>query len=92
MALGLDTFGWKVFFIIFWGVIMGATALYGVRAMTIVSYVAIPLMGVLMVLVMVMAIRHAGSVDAIRAITPTSTMTVTSAITVIVGTFASGGT
>lgn len=54
MALGLDTFGWKVFFILFWGVIMGLTALYGVRAMAIVSYVAIPLMAVLMVIVMVM--------------------------------------
>lgn len=92
MALGLDTFGWKVFFILFWGVIMGLTALYGVRAMAIVSYVAIPLMAVLMVIVMVMAIREAGSIDAIRAITPSSSMTVTSAITVIVGTFASGGT
>ena len=26
MALGLDKFGWKVFFIHFWGVIMGLTA------------------------------------------------------------------
>ncbi|MFQ7473660.1 MAG: cytosine permease [Anaerovoracaceae bacterium] len=92
MALGLDTFGWKVFFIIFWGVIMGVTALYGVKAMSIVSYVAIPLMAVLMVIVMIMAINKAGSMDAIRAITPSSTMTITSAITVIVGTFASGGT
>lgn len=92
MALGLNTFGWKVFFIIFWGVIMGLTALYGVKAMSIVSYVAIPLMAALMVIVMIMAVKHAGSIDAIRAITPTSTMTITSAITVIVGTFASGGT
>ena len=92
MALGLDSFGWKVFFIIFWGVVMGITALYGVKAMSIVSYVAIPLMAVLMVLVMILAVKEAGSVDAIRAITPSSTMTVTSAITIIVGTFASGGT
>lgn len=91
-ALGFDSFGAKVFFIVFWGIVMGWTALYGVRAMTVVSYVAIPLMGVLMVMVIVMAIQQAGSVDAIRAITPSSTMTVTSAITVIVGTFASGGT
>lgn len=92
MALGLDTPGWKIFFIIFWGVIMGFTALYGVKAMSIVSYVAIPLMAILMVLVMVMAIKEAGSLDAIRAITPTGEMSVASAITVIVGTFASGGT
>ena len=66
--------------------------MYGVRAMAIVSYVAIPLMAVLMVIVMVMAIKRPGSIDAIRAIKPSSSMTVTSAITVIVGTFASGGT
>lgn len=91
-ALGMDGKGWEIFWIIIWGIIMGATALFGVRAMTIVSYVAIPLMALLMVMVMVLAIREAGSLDAIRAITPTSEMTVASAITVIVGTFASGGT
>ena len=31
MGLGLDTAGWKIFFIIFWGVIMGVTAIYGDR-------------------------------------------------------------
>ncbi|NLD19525.1 MAG: cytosine permease [Clostridiales bacterium] len=92
MALGLDSFGWKVFFILLWGLIMGITALYGVKAMTIVSYVAIPLMAVLMIMVIVMAVNKAGSLDAIRDIVPTSEMTVASAITVIVGTFASGGT
>ena len=49
-------------------------------------------MALLMVMVMVLSIREAGSLDAIRAITPTSEMTVASAITVIVGIFASGGT
>lgn len=91
-GLGLEGFTWKVFFILFWGVIMGLTALYGVRAMAIVSYVAIPLMGALMVIVMIMAVQEAGSLEAIRAITPAGEMTITMAITVIVGTFASGGT
>lgn len=91
-ALGMDSPGWKIFWILVWAVIMGITALFGVKAMTYVSYVAIPLMALLMVLVMVLAIREAGSLDAIRAITPTGEMTIASAITVIVGTFASGGT
>ncbi len=92
MGLNINTFWAKLFFIIFWGVIMGATALFGVRAMAIVSYVAIPLMGALMVLVIIMAVKEAGSMEAIQAIAPTSDMTMTMAITVIVGTFASGGT
>lgn len=91
-ALGFDSFAVKVFFIIFWGVVMGITALYGVKAMAIVSYVAIPLMGALMVIVMYMAIKQAGSLAAIQAIVPSQSMTMTTAITVIVGTFASGGT
>lgn len=91
-GLGLNGSGWKIFFIVFWGVVMGITAIYGVKAMSIVSYVAIPSMGALMVLVLIMAIREAGSLEAIRAIVPTEEMTFASAVTVIVGTFASGGT
>ncbi len=91
-ALGLEGFWWKTFFIVFWGVIMGFTALFGVKAMSIVSYVAIPLMGIFMFIVMTMALKEAGSMEAIRAIQPDGTMTVTSAITVVVGTFASAGT
>lgn len=91
-GLGFDAAWVKIFFIVFWGVIMGLTALYGVRAMAIVSYVAIPLMAALMVLVIIMAVREAGSLDAIRSIIPTGEMSITMAITVIVGTFASGGT
>lgn len=91
-ALGMEGFAWKTFWILVWGAIMGVTALYGVKAMSYVSYVAIPAMGILMVIVIIMALREVGSMDALRAITPTGEMTVASAITVIVGTFASGGT
>ncbi|MGL4484081.1 MAG: cytosine permease [Anaerovoracaceae bacterium] len=91
-ALGLDGNAWKWFFIIFWSLIMGWTALKGHKAMEIVSYVAIPAMGILMVVVAYLAIKEAGSMDAIRAIVPEGKMTVAAAITVIVGTFASGGT
>ncbi len=91
-GLGFEEAYVKYFFIIFWGAIMGVTALYGVRAMALVSYVAIPAMGILMVVVMFMAINEVGSIEAIMDIVPTGTMTVSTAITVIVGTFASGGT
>ena len=91
-ALGMEGEGWKIFWILVWGLIMGVTALFGVRAMSYVSYVAIPAMGILMVIVIIMALKEAGSMEGLRAIAPTSEMTVASAITVIVGTFASGGT
>lgn len=90
-GLGLSI-GWKYFFIIFWSIIMGATALYGYKAMAVVSYVAIPLMGAFVVIVGYMALKEVGSVDALFDIAPTKSMSVTAAITVVVGTFASGGT
>lgn len=91
-ARGLGLPGWEVFFMIFWSVIMGATALYGFKSMTIVSYVALPLMVALVVIVTWMAFQEVGSIEALFGVKPTATMSVTVAITVIVGTFASGGT
>lgn len=89
---GLGLPGWEVFFIIFWSVVMGATALYGFKSMAIVSYVALPLMIALVVIVTWMAFKEVGSMENLFGMQPTTTMSVTVAITVIVGTFASGGT
>ncbi len=91
-AKGLGLPGWEIFFMIFWSVVMGATALYGFKSMAIVSYIAMPLMVALVVIVTWMAFREVGSIEALFGMKPTSTMSITVAITVIVGTFASGGT
>lgn len=91
-GLGLDGRGWEIFFMIFWSVIMGITAVYGFKSMTIVSYVALPLMVLLVIIVTWMAIKEVGSFEAMFNVLPTESLTVTSAITIIVGTFASGGT
>lgn len=91
-AKGLGLPGWEIFFIIFWSVVMGATALYGFKSMAIVSYVAMPLMVALVVIVTWMAFKEVGSMETLFGIKPTTTMSITVAITVIVGTFASGGT
>ena len=91
-ARGLGLPGWDVFFIIFWALVMGATAIYGFKSMTIVSYVAMPLMVALVVLVTWMSFRRVGSMEELFSIIPTENMTITAAITTIVGTFASGGT
>lgn len=91
-ARGLGLPGWEIFFMIFWSVIMGATALYGFRSMAIVSYIAMPMMVVLVVIVTWLAFREVGSMENLFGMQPSTTMSVTMAITVIVGTFASGGT
>ena len=91
-AKGLGLPGWEIFFIIFWSVVMGATALYGFKSMAIVSYVAMPLMAALVVIVTWLAFKEVGSMENLFGMQPTTTMSITVAITVIVGTFASGGT
>ncbi len=91
-ARGLGLPGWEIFFMVFWSIIMGATALYGFKSMAIVSYVALPLMVALVVIVTWLAFQEVGSMEALFGVKPTATMSVTVAITVIVGTFASGGT
>lgn len=91
-GLGLESHGWEIFFIVLFGTAMCATAVARVKAMSWVSYISIPLTIALLVMSMVMAVNEAGSFKAITEISPTSEMTVMSAITIIVGTFASGGT
>ena len=91
-AKGLGLPQWEVFFVIFWSAVMGFTAIYGFRSMAIISYIALPLMIILVVLVTWMAFHEVGSMEALFGIKPTESMSVTMAITVIVGTFASGGT
>lgn len=81
-----------VFWAIFWSIVMGVTAVYGFKGMEIVSYVAIPLILILTIWVPILGIQKAGSWAALGAIKPVSTMSATTALTVIVGTFASGGT
>jgi cytosine permease len=90
-GLGLENM--KFFFMIFWAVVMGITAIYGFKSMTIVSYVAMPLMVVLVVIVTMMGFKKVGGFAELFSIQPDNAkMSVTMAITVVVGTFASGGT
>lgn len=82
-----------VFWAIFWCLVMGFTAVYGFKAMEIVSYVAIPLILILTIWVPILGIKQAGSWAAMAAIPPSGDpMAMTTALTIIVGTFASAGT
>lgn len=83
-----------VFWAVFWCVIIGITTIYGFKAMSIVSYAAIPLILVLTVWTPILAIEKAGSWGALFEIAPVAggSMTYATALTIIVGTFASAGT
>jgi len=82
-----------LFWAIFWSLVMGFTAVYGFKAMEIVSYVAIPLILILTIWVPILGVKEAGSWAALAAIQPSAEpMAMTTALTIIVGTFASMGT
>ena len=82
-----------LFWAIFWSLVMGFTAVYGFKAMEIVSYIAIPLILILTIWTPMLGIKQVGSWAALAAVAPSGDpMSVTTALTIIVGTFASMGT
>lgn len=82
-----------LFWAIFWSLVMGFTAVYGFKAMEIVSYVAIPLILILTIWTPMLGIKQVGSWAALAAVAPSGDpMSMTTALTIIVGTFASMGT
>ncbi|NEE01806.1 cytosine permease [Phytoactinopolyspora halotolerans] len=74
------------------GLVMGATAYFGYRGMYGLSVVSVPLLLVLAAWVTVRSFDEVGGVSGMLEQEPTATMSVAAAITIIVGTFASGGT
>ncbi|MDD4835031.1 MAG: cytosine permease [Lutispora sp.] len=91
-AKGLGLPNLEVMFTLFWSLVFGVTALWGYKAMEKVAYVAIPSLLILVFYVPYLAIRDAGGLAGLNAVAPISEMTVATAMTVIVGTFASMGT
>lgn len=77
---------------VIWGVLHGATAYFGYKGMEKLSIVSVPLLLILGFWSIGIAIRDAGGLSEIIAIAPVETMTFATALTIIVGTFASGGT
>lgn len=74
------------------GAIMGVTAYYGYKGMYALSVVSVPLMLVLAGWVTWRSLDEVGGWSGLTAIEPTETIPLAAAVTIIVGTFASGGT
>ena len=77
---------------VIWGVLHGGTAYFGYKGMEKLSIVSVPLLLILGFWSIAIALRDAGGLSEIIAIAPVETMTFATALTIIVGTFASGGT
>ena len=90
-AFGLGDIGLAVL-IIGGSVVMGATAYYGYRGMELLSAVSVPLMTILCFWVLFRAIGDAPAVGGFSSFTTSGALTWGAGITIVVGTFASGGT
>ena len=77
---------------ILFGFAFCVTAFIGYRGLEWLSRVAVPAMIILVAVSMTIATSDAGGLGGLLSITPTSEMTVAAAITLVFGTFVSGGT
>lgn len=83
---------WNWLTILFFTYFFCSTAYIGYRAMDWLSRIAVPAMLILMVWSLSIALGQVGGVAGIQAIVPAKQMGLGEALTIIVGTFVSGGT
>ncbi|MCF6745042.1 cytosine permease [Blastococcus sp. KM273128] len=91
-ALDWSGRGTEIALMVAGGAIMGVTAYYGYKGMYALSVVSVPLLLVLAGWVTWRSLEEVGGWSGLTAVEPTSTMTIAAAVTIVVGTFASGGT
>ncbi len=82
----------RIPFMIFFGFAFCWTAYVGYRGLERLSIVSVPAMTILIVWSFVISSREAGEMGGMLGIVPASTMTAGAAITIVFGTFVSGGT
>lgn len=83
---------WNWLMILFFSYFFCSTAYIGYRAMDWLSRIAVPAMLILMVWSLSIASGQVGGFEGLQAIVPQGEMSVGAALTIIVGTFVSGGT
>jgi cytosine permease len=91
-ALGWESSGAEIALMVVGGAVMGATAYWGYKGMYALSLVSVPLLLALAGWVTWRSLEEVGGWSGLTAVEPTETLSVAAAVTIIVGTFASGGT
>ena len=81
-----------IWFTLGWAIVFGVTAIWGYKAMEKVAYVAVPALLLLVIYIPILAAQSNGGFAAIVNVVPSAEMSVATAMTAIVGTFASMGT
>ncbi len=88
-----DAMPWQGYaLVVLAGVLMTSSAFFGIRSLTIISYIAVPLVAILGTVAMVMAVKQ-GDMGLIEQFSVgTKDMTVIAAAGLVIGSFVSGGT
>ena len=75
------------------GILMTASAYFGIKSLTIISYIAVPLVGILGTIAMIMAV-HRGDSTLIEQFASTNdgSLTIIAGAGLVIGSFVSGGT
>jgi len=90
---GVETPGWVAFLIVLWGLFHLATAYFGYEGMEKLSLVAVPLLVLIGVLSIAIALGDVGGLGGLMATTGSAeSMGFGAAVTIVIGTFVSGGT
>lgn len=74
------------------GVLMTSTAYFGIKSMELLSAIAVPLIGILGVWSTVTAVNGVGGLANVFPASPANPLTFSAALTLVVGSFVSGGT
>lgn len=72
------------------GILMMLTAYFGYKGLNLLSYVAVPAIGLLSAIGMVLAVKGAGGMSVVMNLMPSEPMTIGTAVVSIVGSFAGG--
>ncbi|MBR3403785.1 MAG: cytosine permease [Firmicutes bacterium] len=83
---------WKFVLIAIAGVLMTSSAYFGIKSLTIVSYIAVPLVGILGTAAMILAIQRGDGTIIDQFAASSGTLTVIGGAGMVVGSFVSGGT
>ncbi|MGL4521891.1 MAG: cytosine permease [Bacilli bacterium] len=74
------------------GALMTVTAYFGMKALTILSFIAVPSIAILGSYSATSAISDMGGMESLLAYSPESTLSMAAALTITIGSFISGGT
>ena len=86
-----DSMPWQGYLLVaIAGVLMTASAYFGIKSLTIISYIAVPAVAILGTVAMILAVRHGGLVEQFAK--GTKDLGVIAGAGLVVGSFVSGGT